>query len=186
MKRFFVVAIAGCALCAGDALALPFNKDMYDVQIKAGQSMRPRPEGAISKGSLSGQFPLRVEKKEDVVNFQNPKKGDAVSTAHGKRLFEVNCSPCHGNIEKSPYEPGVAGRMMGAPDLRNAMYREKIDGKAGDGRTDGSIYQTIHFGNVIMPGYGWKFSPDEHWDIINYVRDVQLRAQQSESASAKK
>lgn len=40
-------------------------------------------------------------------------------------------------------------------------------------RTDGSIYATIHFGIRLMPGHGWKLSPTEHWDIVNYVRSAQ-------------
>ena len=152
-----------------DVLALPFNADMVNNQIKTGQVMRPRPEGVVARGTLrgtiNGEFPLHLEKKEDTANFVNPKKGDSNSIESGRRLFQVNCSPCHGNIEKTPYEPGVAARFNGAPDLRADTYKS---------RTDGSIYGTIHFGGLaLMPAYGWKLSPAEHWDLVNYVRLAQ-------------
>ena len=147
------------------AAALPFNDDMVNNQIKTGQIMRPKPEGVVARGVLAGDFTMRLDKKESAANFVNPKKGDKNSIAKGKRLFQINCTPCHGNIEKTPYEAGVAGKLIGAPDLTAQMYKD---------RTDGSIYGTIHFGGMaLMPGYGWKLSPDEHWDVISYLRSAQ-------------
>lgn len=68
-------------------------------------------------------------------------------------------------MEKVPYEAGVAGKLIGAPNLQLLCIK---------GGTDGSIYGTIHLGGMaIMPGYGWKLSPSEHWDIISYVRKIQ-------------
>ncbi|MCB0331689.1 MAG: cytochrome c, partial [Bdellovibrionales bacterium] len=41
-------------------------------------------------------------------------------------------------------------------------------------KSDGHIFSYIHFGGVaIMPRYGYKLSPREHWDIVNYIRWMQ-------------
>ena len=166
MKLLTLLFCVACgSLIAGAACALPFNDDMVNNQIKTGQVTRPRPEGSVPRGIMQGQFPIRLEKKEDAASFVNPKRGDKDAIAIGRRLFQTNCAPCHGNLEKVPYEPGVAGRFMGAPDLTVQLYKD---------RSDGSMYGTIHFGGLaLMPAYGWKLSPTEHWDIISYVRAMQ-------------
>jgi hypothetical protein len=42
-------------------------------------------------------------------------------------------------------------------------------------RTDGYIFGAIHYGSysTLMPAYGWKFSIEEHWDMVNYIRKMQ-------------
>ena len=96
----------------------------------------------------------------------NPVKADAASLAKGKRLFAVNCLPCHGDISKKPYQPGAVGKktLQTPPDLTLDTYKT---------RTDGSIFATIHFGIRLMPGHGWKLTPTDHWDIVNYIRNQQ-------------
>jgi len=163
LRLFYTVCVF--LAVTGSAHALPFNKDMVDNQIKIGQSMRPRPAGVVARGTLKGEFPLRLEKKEDSASFVNPQKDSREAIINGRRLFQVHCMPCHGDHEKTPYEPGVAGRFLAAPNLTAQMYKD---------RSDGSIYGTIHFGGLaIMPAYGWKLSPKEHWDVISYLRMVQ-------------
>lgn len=154
-----VAITAGFSINA--AFALPFNSDMVDAQLRTGSVMRPSVPGTVPMGSLAS----RVENKAEAEKLTNPIKGDAESVARGKRLFAVNCAVCHSDITKTPWVPSVVGSKVGAPDLRADMYVQ---------RTDGNIYGTIHFGGMaIMPAYGWKLSPNEHWDLINYVRSAQ-------------
>ena len=160
-----------CLTCVGSAVALPFNDDMVHsknaegrhMYYSTGQIMRAKPEGSVSIGM--SQYDVKT--KEEAEKLVNPKKESASSWKYGKRLFQVNCSPCHGNIEAKGYEPGpVAQKFASPPDISAEPYRQ--------GRSDGYIYGVIHFGGMaVMPALGWKLSPGEHWDIINYVRHVQ-------------
>lgn len=153
------------------AFALPFNDDMVHsknskgdhMYLSTGQVMRAKPEGAIALGSSS----YRVTNKEEADKLVNPLKGDKRSALRGKNLFKVNCSPCHGDIEAATYAPGpVAMKFAAPPDITGEPYRTQ--------RSDGYIYGAIHFGGLaVMPALGWKLSPDEHWDVVNYVRSVQ-------------
>ena len=158
------VVVSGLVLSAGiqEGLSLPFNDDMVAVQKRTGVIMRQKAPGAVAIG-MSQYY---VESREEAEQFQNPLKGNKQSTLNGKRLFAVNCLPCHGDISKKPYAPGNVGAksLQTPPDLTHEMYKT---------RTDGSIYATIHFGLRLMPGHGWKLSPTEHWDIVNYVRSQQ-------------
>jgi len=167
-----LVALA-LSMLAFDAAALPFNDDMVHsknaegrhMYYSTGQIMRARPEGSISIGMNE----YHVQSKEEADKLENPKKGDKQSWKVGKRLFQANCSPCHGNIEATPYEPGpVAQKFAAPPDITGEPYIT--------GRTDGYIYGVIDYGGqAVMPPLGWKLSPTEHWDIINYVRHVQAQ-----------
>jgi mono/diheme cytochrome c family protein len=157
------VILLGAALgVVSSAAALPFNDDMVSVQKRTGVMMRQKAPGTVAIGMSK----YHVANREAAEALTNPLKGDAKSMANGKRLFAVNCLPCHGDISKKPYEPGQVGKksLQTPPDLTSDMYKT---------RTDGSIYATIHFGIRLMPGHGWKLSPTEHWDIVNYVRSQQ-------------
>ncbi len=148
--------------CSSVVFALPFNDDMVDVQIRPGSSVRAKAAGSVPLGTTEH----RLEKKEDAFALVNPLKGNKNSAANGERLFGVHCSSCHGDISKSPYQPGpVAAKFMAPPDITLPFYKEK---------PDGYIYGTIHFGGLaMMPAVGFKLSPTETWDIINYIRGIQ-------------
>lgn len=161
-SAFAVMVMCLSSVVALDAVALPFNDDMVNVQKRTGVIMRPKAPGTVAVGMSD----YHVATREDAEKLVNPLKGNARSTANGKRLFAVNCLPCHGDISKKPYAPGSVGAkaLQTPPDLTMDMYKT---------RTDGSIYATVHFGIRLMPGHGWKLSPTEHWDIVNYVRSAQ-------------
>ena len=161
MKALFVGSLAGL-MAVGTAHALPFNDDMVNVQKRTGTIMRQKAPGTVAVGSSEYYVPPRDEAEK----LTNPLKGDVTSTANGKRLFAVNCLPCHGDISKKPYAPGAVGAkaLQVPPDLTSDMYKT---------RTDGSIFATIHYGIRLMPGHGWKLSTTEHWDLVNYVRNSQ-------------
>ena len=162
---YTVASFLALLVTAVGAHALPFNDDMVDSQIKTGQAMRALPAGSIPLGSLNPMFGDRAEAEA----LTNPKKGDAESIRKGKPLFGLYCEACHGEPKKTDYKPSHI--QLGAPNLADALYDE--DASDGQTRTDGQIFRAIYFGNLIMPAVGWKISPDEAWDIINYVRSVQ-------------
>lgn len=169
VSKLFQPLVAGfltlAVLSPSDASALPFNKDLSDVQLRAGSMMRPKAKNSVPVGSLE----YRVESKEQALGFTNPLAGDEASAKRGDRLFSVNCSPCHGDITSRPYKRGPVAdksQMLGiVPDLKDELFKSK---------PDGHFYGIIHFGGMaFMPAYGWKLSPTEHWDIVNYIRKVQ-------------
>lgn len=162
MKRG-IISIFVLMTFTGSVYALPFNDDMVNTQeFVAGETSRQKPDGSVAVGVLD----YRVKDKAEAEKLTNPLKGDAKSAMYGKRLFQVNCSPCHGSIESKPYTPGpVAAKFASPPDITGETYKQK---------SDGYIYGTIHFGGMaLMPALGWKLSPTEHWDIVNYIRKVQ-------------
>ena len=143
--------------------ALPFNDEMVAVQMRAGSIMKPKVTGSVALGSLKN----RLESKEEAQSLVNPLKGDPISTANGKTLFFKNCYACHGDITRSPVVAGPVGKKMilkAPPDISSGDFKN---------RTDGDIYSTMYLGFGLMPRLGYKLSPTEKWDIINFIRQVQ-------------
>ena len=124
--------------------------------------MRPKAPNAVALGSLDA----RVDTREEANKLENPLKNDPLSVGSGERLFAVNCAPCHGQWVNGKHQVSSLPAMMPSVDLTLQKYRDM---------TDGFMYGTIHFGSLstLMPSYGWKLSPSEHWDIVNYLRKVQ-------------
>ena len=154
------IATAGFS---GSASALPFNDDMVNNPNKTGRIMRALPKDSIAIGARD----YHITSKNDAMTYENPIKSDAASVLRGQRLFAVNCSTCHGDIASKQWTPGAAGKkfVMPPPDLTVERYKNV---------SDGYLFATIHFGGlVVMPALGAKLSPREHWDIVNYVRNVQ-------------
>jgi len=154
--------MAACSLIlVNEASALPINTDMFDNQPSAGQIMRPLPDGSVPIGSLERQ----IESREVSDQFENPVSPDARSIVSGRRLFAINCTPCHGSYEGG-YQSGELARF-GMPPINLTEQRLK-------NMSDGYFFSYIHFGGLaLMPAYGWKFSIEEHWDIVNYIREIQ-------------
>jgi mono/diheme cytochrome c family protein len=138
----------------------------FGQDIPAGSMSRPRVPNTVPVGSLT----RRIESREVALKLENPQQGDKVSIANGERLFAINCSPCHGKYSSDPagaqqYKRGAVAHLVPGPDLTDPIIAAK---------PDGHFYGYIYFGGMaIMPAYGWKLSPTEHWDIVNYVRKVQ-------------
>lgn len=162
IKALFVSGVIGIGAITHRAQALPFNQDMVGSQLSVGDMHRADPLRSRERGS-SARF--MGDDPGDPNRFVNPVPASVRSVRHGERLYQANCSPCHGRwLEGKQIEGGVQQWMPGLP-LFEPMMKEK---------PDGHFYQAIHYGFAgIMPSYAYKFSIEEEWDIVNYIRSVQ-------------
>jgi mono/diheme cytochrome c family protein len=85
----------------------------------------------------------------------------APSVARGAPLYVKNCAVCHGAEGRG--DGPLAGKLPIRPaDLTEPhLFAHKI----------GEIYWWISYGRDtgVMPGFADKLSPDERWDLINFV-----------------
>jgi putative heme-binding domain-containing protein len=97
---------------------------------------------------------------------RNPVSGDAKAAKAGEFEFRINCAFCH----------GLGGHGGGrGPDLTRAHKRH--------GDSDGDLFQNISQGipGTVMPangtnGQGVGMTDEEIWQIIAYLRSVQVKA----------
>jgi cytochrome c oxidase cbb3-type subunit 3 len=97
---------------------------------------------------------------------KNPFAGDAKAATRGEFHFRINCAFCHGL--------GARGGGRG-PDLTRPQKRH--------GNSDAELFTTINQGvpGTAMPpngttGQGVGMTEEEVWDVITYIRSVQLKA----------
>jgi len=92
--------------------------------------------------------------------LKNPVPSGAESVAAGKALFETNCLICHGQTSA---ERGPVGKKLipPPPGLDPAMVK---------GLSDSTIFKAITFGFGRMPVFQDKLTPQERWNLVNYLR----------------
>jgi cytochrome c oxidase cbb3-type subunit 3 len=97
---------------------------------------------------------------------QNPFAGDAKAAKLGEYQFRINCAFCHGLNARG------GGR---GPDLTKAQKKH--------GNSDADLFRTISQGvpGTAMPagvngGIGVGMTEEEIWQVITYIRSVQVKA----------
>lgn len=85
----------------------------------------------------------------------------APSVTRGAPLYAQNCAVCHGSTGRG--DGPLAGRLPVRPAdlLEPHLFAHK----------PGEIFWWISYGsdNKVMPGFADKLSPDQRWDLINFV-----------------
>lgn len=128
----------------------------------ANDSVAPRGNPQFSvpvQGSLAPGFAVSYGALPDSFNtLANPVPADARSLDNGKKLYQINCSVCH----------GLSGNA-GAPIQKYGVFAPPITSALTRGRSDGYIWGIIRNGRAAMPPYP-RIEEGERWDIVNYVR----------------
>lgn len=143
-----------------NANALPWDTDMYKQDSKKTNEMARSPaEGTVPLGFK----PFRLTNEEAGKVLKNPSVFNHDSVWRGRRLYSANCLTCHGASGKGDGPVGLEG-SLGVPDLLTDFYKNSPQGK---------VFAVIYNGGVNMPRYGFKFSREEIWDIVNYLKFLQ-------------
>lgn len=103
-------------------------------------------------------FPATVD---SMSGLKNPTPANAASLVNGRKLYQINCSPCHGTAGLGDGPVGKYG--LPAPSLLTESAR---------GRTDGYIWGIIRNGRGSMPTYN-RIEEMGRWDVVNYIRGLQ-------------
>lgn len=116
--------------------------------------------GSVAPGFIYGRAPLPGV-VDSMSRIPNPVPADARSIESGRKMFQINCAPCHGakaDGQASVVKYGFASiSLITEPALS---------------RTDGYIFGMIRNGRGLMPTYNRIEEPDR-WDIVNYLRALQ-------------
>lgn len=95
--------------------------------------------------------------------------GDA---EHGRRLYAVHCSSCHGTRGDGF---GPAATYLWPPP------RDHTDGSHMNSRSDAELYRVIVEGgkatnrSALMPAWKDRFDPFEIWNLVAYIRTLHPR-----------
>lgn len=100
------------------------------------------------------------EAPEGMDTIRNPIK-EATADA-GKKLFNAQCSVCHGPKGKGD---GIAGASL-KPTPADLGSEEVQSQK------DGVLFWKISEGRAPMPSYRHLLSEDQRWKLVNYIRTL--------------
>lgn len=155
-----LLAIACLVLgSASSAVALPWDFDMYRQEsLQSNEIARSPAQGTVPVGRVP--FTMTIDEADKALANPVPKSFE--SAWRGQRLWNANCSSCHGlsGVGNGP----VSKLLVGVPNLLGDLYKQ---------RTDGRVFAVIYYGQNAMPRYGYKFSEAEKWDMVNYLRFLQ-------------
>lgn len=131
---------------------------------------RPIPpvDGTVPVGGV--EMPLT---RETADRLTNPRTRTAESLNRGKVVFQTYCLVCHGERGEGngPVSVTGGGPFPGVPSLVDPT-RPKMT----DGAIYGMIVEAQRMGRGLMPRYGDKIRGTDRWDVVNYVRSLQLNA----------
>lgn len=152
------------------AFGLPWDIDMADAQsVKAYEwEMTPLPEGVVPQDNIL--TPTKFVENYSLGSAEgkalvNPVPASEAHLATGKKMYDVYCTPCHGDgqklgkVSEAGY-PGIAVLSGSSPMARLPKL------------TDGQLYLTIRNGKGLMPDYGWAMNDTEMWSLVHYARTM--------------
>src|SRR4051812_41159072 len=98
---------------------------------------------------------------DSMAGIPNPTPMSPASLTNGRKYFQVNCQPCHGD------------KGMGdGPATKYGMPGINLMTDVTKSRTDGYIFGMIRNGRGLMPPYN-RIEEMDRWDVVNYVRALQ-------------
>lgn len=127
-----------------------------------GMNMRLPVKGTIARGQLeyaTYSTPKTNEGYEAASALKNPLPSSEYHLAEGKRLFNINCTPCHaedGNGEGTIVKDGKYPRVPAYSDRLPTI-------------TPGKAFHSITHGKNLMGAYGSVLTPTQRWQVIHYI-----------------
>ena len=163
----FLILLVLAIMLDTPALAYPWDQDMVDQPSqKAQESIAPPGPGAVPiSGGETVPLPMNDDEadamKEAAAAIENPVAPSEESIERGKAFYEINCLVCHGAGGKGDGPVGAKFVTKAPVDLNDAYTQDQADGQ---------LFFTLTRGRALMPFYRDSLSPDERWDVINYVK----------------
>jgi mono/diheme cytochrome c family protein len=123
---------------------------------------------------VSGAEPPLTRESAD--RLSNPRTRTAESLNRGQWVYETYCLVCHGKQGHGdgPVSVTGGGPFPGVPSLVDPARPHM-----SDGMIYGMVVEAQRMGRGLMPRYGDKIHGNDRWDVVNYVRSLQLNARGS-------
>ena len=152
---------------ASMAMSLPWDRDMVDQpSAKPQESVAPAGPGSVPvRGGETVPAPTTeqgmFDAKDAAVSHESPIAATPESLARGEYFYQTNCLVCHGPEGKGD---GPVGQKLVDPspaDLNDEYTQDQAKGQ---------LFFTLTRGRSAMPAYRDALSPEERWDVVNFIK----------------
>jgi mono/diheme cytochrome c family protein len=129
-----------------------------------GINMREPVKGTIARGQMDYATyggKASNEGYEAASAWKNPLPKSKYNLAEGERLYNINCTPCHGEDGLGKGTIVAAGKFPQVP-----AYADRLPTI-----NDGKAFYTITHGKNLMGPYGPHLSPTQRWQVIHYINN---------------
>ena len=109
-----------------------------------------------SAGETRWQAPASQAQKH------NPVPATQSSLAAGRKIYLKRCASCHGKT----------GNGDGPDAVDLGIHPAKFSDPSLSQESDGALFWKITVGKKPMPDYGDRLSPNDRWNVINFLRTL--------------
>jgi mono/diheme cytochrome c family protein len=130
-----------------------------------GMNMREPVKGTIARGQMdfaTYSMPKSNEAYETSSSLNNPLPKSAHNLAEGKRLFNINCTPCHGEDGLGKGTIVADGKYPQVP-----AYGDRLPTI-----NPGKAFYSITHGKNLMGAYGSVLTPMQRWQVVHYIYEL--------------
>ncbi len=130
-----------------------------------GMNMRLPVKGTIARGQLdyaTYNLPKSNESYEAASAWKNPLQSSEYNLAEGKRLYNINCTPCHGEDGLGKGTIVADGKYPQVP-----AYSDRLPTI-----NPGKAFYSITHGKNLMGAYGSVLTPKQRWQVIHYIYNL--------------
>lgn len=114
----------------------------------------------VSMKGIVQEPPPPWEVPTEYKNMKNPVEANEESVTTGMMMYIRSCASCHG---RTGLGDGSKARTL-------ETFSGDMSSEAYQSQTDGEHFYKSKFGRDEMPSYEDKFSDEEIWHMVNYMR----------------
>ncbi len=115
-----------------------------------------------------GELPVT---RDNADRLANPRTRTAQSLNRGEWVYQTYCLVCHGERGRGD---GPLSLQGGGPfPAVRSLVTDSVSRKS-DGYLYGTLVDAQRMGRGLMPRYGDKIRGADRWDVVNYVRSLQV------------
>jgi len=129
------------------------------------RSARPPVEGTVARGDLRADTYFYTGKIGNDLGDVMPFPVTKEILERGRERFNIFCAPCHSRVGDGNGMVPSRGFARKPPSFHIARLEKA---------PVGYFYDVISNGFGIMPDYASQIPPQDRWDIVAYIRALQL------------
>lgn len=130
-----------------------------------GMNMRLPVKNTIARGQLdyvTYDMPKSNEGYEAASSVKNPLPANEYNLAEGKRLYNINCTPCHAEDGLGKGTIVADGKFPQVPSYADRLPTINA----------GKAFYSITHGKNLMGAYGSALSPKQRWQVVHYIYEL--------------